>query len=250
MGGKTQAMNTKGSNPQTLGAVVGARNQPKKINWNKIIKIVGFTVAGLAALETIHSLIGGFTDFKAGSYSIGRAIKNSLVDEEALKRKILYVIDSFSPIINAVKQEKYKEAYIQEYGGEGIEYDDEVFVKYAAANLSELLSRVRIDKISSFEKKKGESDENFKACASHHLLDNHLFRRCLRHLHNYKKIEKESKRDLEFTTDGIIVFGNGEMLTVIINGDSSLTFIRSSREDETNIIDKFTLMPPKDKKSV
>ena len=56
VGGKTQAMNTKGSNPQTLGAVVGARNQPKKINRNKIIKIVGFTVAGLAALETIHSL--------------------------------------------------------------------------------------------------------------------------------------------------------------------------------------------------
>ena len=74
---KTQAMNiSKVQSPQTIGAVGGARTQPKKINWGKIAKIGGFTVAGLAALETIHSLIGGFTDYKIGSYSIGRAIKN------------------------------------------------------------------------------------------------------------------------------------------------------------------------------
>ena len=77
LGGKTQAMNiSKVQNPQTIGTVGGARNQPKKINWGKIAKIGGLTVAGLAALETIHSLIGRFTDFKIGSYSIGRAIKN------------------------------------------------------------------------------------------------------------------------------------------------------------------------------
>ena len=77
LGGKTQAMNiSKVQNPQTIGTVGGARNQPKKINLGKIAKIGGFTVAGLAALEAIHSLIGGFTDSKLGSYSIGRAIKN------------------------------------------------------------------------------------------------------------------------------------------------------------------------------
>ncbi|MBR0184134.1 MAG: hypothetical protein IJQ10_03160, partial [Clostridia bacterium] len=69
LGGKTQAMNiSKVQSPQTIGAVGGARTQPKKINWGKIAKIGGFTVAGLAALETIHSLIGGFTDYKIGSY--------------------------------------------------------------------------------------------------------------------------------------------------------------------------------------
>ncbi len=77
LGGKTQAMNiSKVQNPQTIGTVGGARNQSKKINWGKIAKIGGFTVAGLVALETIHSLIGGLTDSKLGSYSIGRAIKN------------------------------------------------------------------------------------------------------------------------------------------------------------------------------
>ena len=82
-GGKTQAMNiSKVQNPQTIGAVGGARNQPKKINWGKITKISGFTVAGLAALETIHSLIGGLTDSKLGSYSIGRAIRNYVKKNE------------------------------------------------------------------------------------------------------------------------------------------------------------------------
>ncbi len=65
-----------GSKPANHWGSRGARTQPKKINWEKIAKIGGFTVAGLAALETIHSLIGGFTDYKIGSYSIGRAIKN------------------------------------------------------------------------------------------------------------------------------------------------------------------------------
>ena len=81
--GKTQAaQNVKTA--QTLGAVVGARNQPKKINWNKIAKIGGFTVAGLAALEAIHSLIGGFTDSKFGSYSFGRLIRNHVKKNEHL----------------------------------------------------------------------------------------------------------------------------------------------------------------------
>ena len=83
LGGKTQAMNiSKVQSPQTIGAVRGARTQPKKINWGKIAKIGGFTVAGLAALETIHSLIGGFTDYKIGSYSIGRAIRNRVKKNE------------------------------------------------------------------------------------------------------------------------------------------------------------------------
>ena len=79
LGGKTQAMNiNKPQSRQAIAAVRGetVKNQPKKIDGNKIVKIGGFTVAGLAALETIHSLIGRFTDSKLGSYSIGRAIRN------------------------------------------------------------------------------------------------------------------------------------------------------------------------------
>ena len=73
------AMNTsknRTQNPQTVGTVGGVRNQTKKINWKKIAKIGGFSVAGLVALEAVHSAIGGFTDSKFGNYSIGRAIKN------------------------------------------------------------------------------------------------------------------------------------------------------------------------------
>ncbi|MBO6126935.1 MAG: hypothetical protein J6P21_02940 [Clostridia bacterium] len=85
LGGKTQAMNTnRAKTSQIVGAVGGAavRNQPKKINWAKIVKIFGFSAAGLAALETIHSLIGGFTDSKLGSYSVGRAIRNNVKKNE------------------------------------------------------------------------------------------------------------------------------------------------------------------------
>ena len=83
LGNSTSAMNAnKAQDPKTVAAVGGARNQPKKINWDKVVKIGGFTVAGLAALEAIHSFIGGFTDSKAGSYSIGRAIRNYVKKNE------------------------------------------------------------------------------------------------------------------------------------------------------------------------
>ena len=62
----------------------GARIQPKKINWQKIAKIGGFAAAGLVVLEAIHSAIGGFTDYEAGSYSIGRAIRNRVKKNEQL----------------------------------------------------------------------------------------------------------------------------------------------------------------------
>ena len=84
LGGKIQAMNTKGSNPQTLGTVRGAavKNQPKKIDWKKILKIGGSTVAVLVALKTIRSIIGGFTDSKVGIGAIGRVIRNRVKKNE------------------------------------------------------------------------------------------------------------------------------------------------------------------------
>ena len=91
-GANAQAMNSgvkDVKSEQTIGAVGGARNQHKKINWQKIAKIGGFSVAGLAALETIHSIIGGVTDSKLGSFSIGRAIRNRIkkgVLDEILKK--------------------------------------------------------------------------------------------------------------------------------------------------------------------
>ena len=86
-GANAQAMNSGVKDvktEQTPGAVGGARIQPKKINWNKIVRIGGSTVAGLAALEAIRELIGGFTDSKLGSYSIGRAIRNRVKKNEQL----------------------------------------------------------------------------------------------------------------------------------------------------------------------
>lgn len=91
-GANAQAMNSgvkDVKSEQTIGAVGGARNQHKKINCQKIAKIGGFSVAGLAALETIHSIIGGVTDSKLGSFSIGRAIRNRIkkgVLDEILKK--------------------------------------------------------------------------------------------------------------------------------------------------------------------
>ena len=86
-GANAQAMNSgvkDVKSEQTIGAVGGARNQHKKINWQKIAKIGGFSVAGLAALETIHSIIGGVTDSKLGSFSIGRAIRNRIKENGVL----------------------------------------------------------------------------------------------------------------------------------------------------------------------
>lgn len=80
-GANAQAMNQgvkDVKSEQTIEAVEGARNQPKKINWKKIAKIGGFSIAGLAVLETIHSIVGGVTDSKFGSFSIGRAIRNRI----------------------------------------------------------------------------------------------------------------------------------------------------------------------------
>jgi hypothetical protein len=86
LSGRASAADTNNAqNPQTVAAVRGGRavkNQPKKIDWKKIVKIGGFTVAGLVALETIHSIIGGFTDSKVGIGSIGRVIRNRVKKNE------------------------------------------------------------------------------------------------------------------------------------------------------------------------
>jgi len=80
LGNKTSAMDSNKNqvkSPQTLGAVGGARNQTKKI-----AEIVGFSVAGLATLEVIHSILGGFTDLGIGKGSIGRLIKNHVKNNQ------------------------------------------------------------------------------------------------------------------------------------------------------------------------
>lgn len=90
LGGKAQAINSgvkDVKSEQAIGAIGGARNQPKKINWHKIAKIGGFSIAGLAVLQTIHSIVGGVTDSKAGSYSIGRAIRNHLKKSEQISNQ-------------------------------------------------------------------------------------------------------------------------------------------------------------------
>ena len=144
-----------------------------------------------------------------------------------------------------MKSEKYKEAYIQECGDGYLEYDDEVFGKLAVANLSELLSRARIDKISSFGKNKGESEENYKACALYRLSERYRFGKFRKRLALWEKDVKIGKCGLEYTTDSIIVTGTYDVITFTINGNGGLTVIKFSRENKTKIIDKFTLMPLK-----
>ncbi|MBR0183863.1 MAG: hypothetical protein IJQ10_01680 [Clostridia bacterium] len=60
---------------QTLGAVGGAAPQVKK-GMPLSAKVIVGTLGTLGSLELIHSMIGGFTDSEAGSYSFGRLIKN------------------------------------------------------------------------------------------------------------------------------------------------------------------------------
>jgi hypothetical protein len=45
-------------------------------------KVIVGTLGTLGSLELIHSMIGGFTDSKAGSYSIGKAIRNRIKNNE------------------------------------------------------------------------------------------------------------------------------------------------------------------------
>ena len=45
-------------------------------------KVIAGTLGTLGGLEFIHSMIGGFTDSKAGSYSFGRLIKNCVKKNE------------------------------------------------------------------------------------------------------------------------------------------------------------------------
>lgn len=51
----------------------------------KLIKAVLGILGGIDALEVVHSIIGVATNSKIGSYSIGRGIKNLMVNKEALK---------------------------------------------------------------------------------------------------------------------------------------------------------------------
>ncbi len=102
LGGKTQAMNiSKVQIPQVIGTVGGARTKPKKINWGKIVKIGGFSVAGLVTLEAIHSIIGATTNSKLGRYSIGSVIKeriekkNQADEEKQTRDKIKKFVDDF-----------------------------------------------------------------------------------------------------------------------------------------------------------
>ena len=80
LGSETSAMNSNKIEVKKTQTIVKAegRTQPKKINWKNIVKIGGLVVAGGAVVETIHSLIGGFTDSKLGKWSIGEVIKNRL----------------------------------------------------------------------------------------------------------------------------------------------------------------------------
>ena len=62
-------------NSKQTGTVGRVASQAKK-GMPLAAKVVAGTLGTLAGLEFIHSMIGGFTDSKLGSYSFGRLIKN------------------------------------------------------------------------------------------------------------------------------------------------------------------------------
>ena len=62
-------------NSKQTGTVGRAASQAKK-GMPLAAKAVAGTLGTLAGLEFIHSMIGGFTDSEAGSYSFGRLIRN------------------------------------------------------------------------------------------------------------------------------------------------------------------------------
>ena len=62
-------------NSKQTGTVGRAASQAKK-GMPLAAKVVAGTLGTLAGLEFIHSMIGGFTDSKLGSYSFGRLIRN------------------------------------------------------------------------------------------------------------------------------------------------------------------------------
>ena len=68
-------------NSKQTGTVGRAASQAKK-GMPLVAKVVAGTLGTLAGLEFIHSMIGGFTDSKLGSYSFGRLIKNRVKKNE------------------------------------------------------------------------------------------------------------------------------------------------------------------------
>ena len=83
-GANAQAMNlgVKDDKPrQTLGAVREAAPQVKK-GMPLTAKVVAGTFGTLAGLEFIRNMIGGFTNYKLGSYTIGRVIRNRVKKNE------------------------------------------------------------------------------------------------------------------------------------------------------------------------
>ena len=67
------------------------------------VKIGLGILGGLGTLEVVHSIIGAATNSKLGKYSIGRAIKNSMVDKAALRGKMLNIVNSFQSIFGMGK---------------------------------------------------------------------------------------------------------------------------------------------------
>jgi hypothetical protein len=144
------------SSGQSLGAVGGAATQVKiKKGMPLAAKAIVGTLGTLGSLELIHSMIGGFTDSKLGSYSLGRLIRNHVnknkqpgvpneQDDENSKK-------NFMPGVNPGNYEDEKEK-VSSNGTE--EYKNKVVVpnKAVSNTVSPVSSNFQQNKLQSIDR--------------------------------------------------------------------------------------------------
>ena len=99
LNGKTSA--TQNFKSGQIVAAVGVGTQAKKgisVDLKATLGVIG----GLGALELIHSGFGFFTNFILGEYSIGRVVREAIVNKEELAGKFSNFFELFLELDNDV----------------------------------------------------------------------------------------------------------------------------------------------------
>ncbi|MBR0184121.1 MAG: hypothetical protein IJQ10_03095 [Clostridia bacterium] len=219
----------------------------------------------MGTLEVVHSIIGAATNSKLGKYSIGRAIKNSMVDKAALRGKMLNIVNSFQSIFGIgneffskyselgkdLYQKKFKEAFIKgEKNIDGFSLEEEATqeAKQKAAKfllndgkIKDALSRVKVD-VYPESIKTEESKEQYKIELLKSISD---LKEMLDELGNKEETKELTEVKIEYTANSIVITGEGSKETFTMNSDGSLTYENCNNDTKKN--QKFTLMPPESK---
>lgn len=218
------------------------------------VKIGLGILGGLGTLEVVHSIIGAATNSKLGKYSIGRAIKNSMVDKAALRGKMLNIVNSFQSIFGMGKdlyQKKFEEALIKgEKNIDGFSLKEEATqeAKQKAAKfllndgkIKDALSRVKVG-VYPESIKTEESKEQYKIELLNSISD---LKEMLDELGNKEETKELTEVKIEYTANSIVITGEGSKETFTMNSDGSLTIEEFDNDTKKN--QKFTLMPPESK---